>query len=158
MSVSQRIRDYLDSQHVSYECVPHAQAFAAQEVAQSLHVPGRRFAKPIVLEADGRLLMAVLPATHRLDLRELKEKLGVDDLALVPEGELAKFCPDCELGALPPFGHLYGMDVWVDKTLGESEEIIFNAGSHTDAIRMKYADFARIATPHLARFAERVAA
>jgi len=158
MSVSQRIRDYLDSQHVSYECVPHTQAFAAQEVAQSLHVPGRRFAKPIVLEADGRLLMAVLPATHRLDLPELKEKLGVDDLELVPEGELAKFCPDCELGALPPFGHLYGMDVWVDKTLGESEEIMFNAGSHTDAIRMKYADFARIATPHLARFAERVAA
>ncbi len=158
MSVSQRIRDFLDSQHIDYECVPHTQAYAAQEVAETLHVPGRRFAKPIVLDADGRLVMAVVPATHRLDLRELKEKLGAKELALAPEGELVKFCPDCELGAFPPFGRLYGMDVWVDKTLSESEEITFNAGSHTEAIRMKSADFLRLAAPHLARFAEPVAA
>ena len=159
MSVSQRIRDYLDSQKVSYECVPHAQAFAAQEVAQTLHVSGKRFAKVVVLEADGRLLMAVLPASHRLHLHELKEKLAdVQHLEMVPEGELAKFCPDCELGAIPPFGHLYGMDVWVDRALSESEEIMFNAGSHTDAIRMKYSDFAKLVMPQVARFAELFAA
>lgn len=158
MSVSQHVRDYLDSHNVQYECVPHAQAYAAQEVAQTLHVSGKRFAKPIVIEADGRFLMAVLPATHRVDLHGLKEKLGVKKLDLVPEGELAKFCPDCELGALPPFGNLYGMEMWVDKSLAESEEIMFNAGSHTVAVRMKYADFARLAAPHLARFAQRVAA
>lgn len=158
MSVSQRIQSYLDSENVKYECIPHLQAFAAQDVAHALHVPGRMFAKPVVLEADGRLLMAVVPATHRLDLDEFKQKLGVADLELASEGELAKFCPDCELGALPPFGQLYGMDVWVDKALSDAEEIVFNAGSHTEAIRMKYDDFARLAMPHLARFAERVAA
>jgi len=158
MSVSQHIREYLDSQHVNYECVPHTQAYAAQEVAETLHVPGRHFAKPIVLNADGRMLMAVLPATHRVDVHELKDKLGARELELVPEGELAKICTDCELGAFPPFGHLYGMDLWVDKTLTEAEEITFNAGSHTEAIRMKAADFLRLAAPHFARFAERVAA
>jgi Ala-tRNA(Pro) deacylase len=158
MPVSQVILDYLDSQNVSYECVPHAQAFAAQEVAQTLHVSGKRFAKVVVLDADGRLLMAILPASHRLHLHELKEKLGVKCLEMVPEGDLAKFCPDCELGALPPFGHLYGMDVWVDRALSESEEIMFNAGSHTDAIRMKYSDFAKLAMPQVARFAELFAA
>lgn len=158
MSVSQRIHSYLDSENVKYECVPHIQAFAAQDVAHVLHVPGRMFAKPVVLEADGRLLMAVVPATHRLDLEGLKDKLGVADLELAAEGELAKICPDCELGALPPFGQLYGMEVWVDKALGDAEEIVFNAGSHTEAIRMKYEDFARLAMPHLARIAERFAA
>jgi Ala-tRNA(Pro) deacylase len=158
MSVSQRVRDYLDSQNVSYECVPHAQAFAAQEVAQTLHVSGKRFAKVVVLDADGRLLMAVLPASHRLHLHELKERLNVKHLEMVPEGELVKFCPDCELGALPPFGHLYGMDVWVDRALVASEEIMFNAGSHTEAIRMKYSDFAKLVTPQIARFAELLAA
>ena len=158
MSVSQNIREFLDSHQVPYECVPHSQAFAAQEVAETLHVPGRRFAKAIVLNADGRMLMAVVPATHRLELHELKDKLGAKELELLPEGELAKICTDCELGAFPPFGHLYGMDMWVDKSLTESEEITFNAGSHTEAIRMKSADFLRLATPHMARFAERVAA
>jgi Ala-tRNA(Pro) deacylase len=158
MSVSQRILEHLDSQKLSYELVPHAQAFASQEVAQTLHVSGKRFAKAVVLDADGRLLMAVLPASHRLDLHRLKEELNVKKLEMVPEGELAKFCPDCELGAFPPFGHLYGMDVWVDRSLGQSEEIMFNAGSHTEAIRMKYSDFAKLATPHVARFADLAAA
>ena len=158
MSVSQRILDYLDSLNLSYELVPHAQAFAAQEVAQTLHVSGKRFAKAVVLDADGRLMMAVLPASHRLDLHQLKEELNAKKLEMVPEGELVKFCPDCELGAFPPFGHLYGMNVWVDRSLGQCEEIMFNAGSHTEAIRMKYADFAKAATPHVARFAELAAA
>jgi len=158
MPVSQRILDYLDSQKVSYECVPHAQAFAAQEVAQTLHVSGKRFAKPVVLDADGRLQMAVLPASHRLDLHRLKTELDVKHLEIVAESELAKYCPDCELGAFPPFGNLYGMDVWVDRSLSQSEEIMFNAGSHTEAIRMKYADFARLVMPQVGRFAELMAA
>jgi len=158
MSVSQSILDYLDSQKVSYECVPHAQAFAAQEVAQTLHVSGKRFAKPVVLDADGRLQMAVLPASHRLDLHRLKVELDVKHLEIVAESELAKYCPDCELGAFPPFGNLYGMDVWVDRALSQSEEIMFNAGSHTEAIRMKYADYARLVMPQVGRFAELMAA
>lgn len=158
MPVSDAIREYLNSQNVKYECVPHILAFTAQDVAHVMHVPGRTFAKPVVLTADGRLLMAVIPATYRLDLDELRSRLGVDSLELVPEGALAKFCPECELGALPPLGQLYGMDVWVDKSLEASEEIVFNAGCHTEAIRMKYADFARITMPHLSRFVDRAAA
>ena len=158
MPISQRVLDYLDSQKVSYECVPHAQAFAAQEVAQTLHVSGKRFAKPVVLDADGRLLMAVLPASHRLDLHRLKTEIDVKHLEIVAESELAKFCPDCELGAFTPFGNLYGMDVWVDRALSQSEEIMFNAGSHTEALRMKYADYARLVTPQVGRFAALLAA
>ena len=158
MSVSQSILDYLDSQKVSYECVPHAQAYAAQEVAQTLHVSGKRFAKPVVLDADGRLLMAVLPASHRLDLHRLKVELDVKHLEIVVESELGKYCPDCELGAFPPFGNLYGMDVWVDRALSQSEEIMFNAGSHTEAIRMKYGDYARLVMPQVGHFAELMAA
>jgi len=158
MSVPQRILDYLDSQKVSYECVPHSQAFAAQEVAQTLHVSGKRFAKPVVLDADGRLQMAVLPASHRLDLHRLKAELDVKHLEIVAESDLEKFCPDCEVGAFPPFGNLYGMDVWVDRSLGRSEEIMFNAGSHTEAIRMKYSDYAKLVMPQVGDFAELMAA
>ena len=154
MSVSQRLRDYLDSQHVKYEWLHHALAFPAQEVAHTLHVAGKHFAKAVVLQADGRALMAVLPASHRLNLRELKAEIAAKQVEMLPEDELTKLCPDCELGAFPPFGGLYGVDTLVDRSLAQSEEIVFNAGSHTDAVRMKYADYANVAKPRVASFGE----
>ncbi len=154
MSVSQRIRDFLDSQHVSYECLHHSLAFPAQEVAHTLHVSGKHFAKTVMLQADERPVMAVLPASHRLNLHQLKTGLAAKHVEMLPEGELTKLCPDCELGAFPPFGSLYGMDTLVDRSLAESEEIVFNAGSHTDALRMKYSDYANVAKPHVASFAD----
>ncbi len=154
MSISRRIRDYLDSQNVNYAWLSHPEAFPAQEIAQALHVSGKHFAKAVVLHTDGRLVMAVLPASHRLNLHELKESLEVKHLELAPESELANLCSDCELGAFPPFGNLYGMDTWVDRSLGESEEIVFNAGTHTDAVRMKYSDYAKLAKPQFASFSK----
>lgn len=154
MSMSVRIRDYLDSNKVSYQPLSHPQAFEASEVAHKLHVSEGQFAKAVVLRGDGHRVMAVLPASQRLNIHELKEALGVKHLEMASESELASLCGECELGAFPPFGHFYGMEVWVDRNLARSEEIIFNAGTHTDALRMKYSDYARLANPRTAKFAE----
>jgi Ala-tRNA(Pro) deacylase len=154
MSIPRRIRDYLDSQKAPYEWLPHPQAFTAQEVAHSLHVSGKRLAKTVILDADGRLVMAVLPASHRLIISELKAALEVRRLEMLPESELAKIFPDCDLGAIPPFGNLYGSEVWVDRTVEESGELVFTAGTHVDAVRMKYSDYAELVKPHEGRFSE----
>lgn len=154
MLLSQHIQDYLHSHDISYELVAHPQAFAAQEVARRLAVPDRQFAKAIVLHADGRLVMAVLPASRRLNFHKLKDALEVKHLEMAPETELAGLCPDCDLGAFPPFGNLYGMDVWVDRRLAESAEIVFNAGSHTEAVRMKYSDYLKLTKAQIGSFAE----
>jgi Ala-tRNA(Pro) deacylase len=100
-----------------------------------------------MLQADGRPVMAVLPTSHRLNLHELKTELDAKHIEMLPEGKLTKLCPDCELGAFPPFGGLYGMQTLVDRSLAQSEEIVFNAGRHTDALRMKYADYANLMKP-----------
>jgi Ala-tRNA(Pro) deacylase len=154
MSIPRRIRDYLDSQKAPCEWLPHPQAFTAQEVAHSLHVSGKRLAKTVILNADGRLVMAVLPASHRLIMPEMKAALEVRHLEMLPEGELAKIFPDCDLGAIPPFGNLYGIEVWVDRTVEESGELVFTAGTHVDAGRMKYSDYAELVKPHVGRFSE----
>jgi len=154
MSIPRRIREYLDSQNISHEWLSHPEAFTAQEVAHSLHVSGKRLAKTVVLDAEGRLVMAVLPASHRLNLPELKAVLEVKRLEMLPESELTRLFPDCELGAIPPFGNLYGIEVWVDRAVAEAEEIVFTAGTHVDAVRMKYSDYADLAKPHVSRFSE----
>jgi Ala-tRNA(Pro) deacylase len=155
MQIPQRVREYLDSKNVPHEWLHHAQAFTAQEVAHSIHVSGRLLAKTLVLAADGRLIMCVIPASHRLNLPELRALLEVKHLEMLPEEELAKLFPDCELGAIPPLGSLYAMDVWVDLTLSESEDIVFCTGTHVDCVRMKYADFADLVTPQRGRFSDR---
>lgn len=124
MSIPRRIRDYLDSQNAAYEWLPHPQAFTGQEVAHSLHVSGKRLAKTVILNADGRLVMAVLPASHRLVLPELKAAIEVRHLEMLPESELAKLFPDCDLGAIPPFGNLYAMEVWVDRVVAEWKSVV----------------------------------
>ena len=154
MSITQRVQEYLDSNNVRFELLPHYPAFPAQKTAQSLHVSGKHFAKAVILHADDRLVMAVLPASHRLNLHDLRQELEVRHLEMAPESEVEKICSDCELGAFPPFGHFYGMDTWVDRSLEKSEEIVFNAGTHTEAIRMKYSDYFKLASPRLASFAD----
>ncbi|MEJ2007939.1 MAG: YbaK/EbsC family protein [Acidobacteriota bacterium] len=154
MSITQRVQEYLDLNNVRFELLPHYPAFPAQKTAQSLHVSGKHFAKSVVLHADDRLVMAVLPASHRLNLHDLRQELEVRHLEMAPESEVEKICSDCELGAFPPFGHFYGMETWVDRSLEKSEEIVFNAGTHTEAIRMKYSDYFKLAHPKLASFAD----
>ncbi len=154
MAIPQRIRDYLESQNMAFEPIHHAQAFTGQEVAHTLHMSGKRLAKTVVLDGDGKLVMAVIPASHHLNLPEFRAVLEVNRLQMLPESEMVKHFPDCEAGAVPPFGNLYGLEVWVDRALGDAEEITFCAGTHEDCIRMRYADFAKLSKPRLARFSE----
>lgn len=152
MSISQRLRDVLDKGGVKYTVVPHAPAFTAQEIAQSLHTPGREIAKVVVIKVGAALGLAVLPAQSRVDLERLSAALK-DEVTLASEGEFAAAFPDCELGAMPPFGALYGLRTWVDESLTRDKEIAFNAGTHSEAIRMSFEDYRRLAAPVLLWFA-----
>ena len=154
MPIPQRVREYLDSRNVPHEWLHHAQAFTAQQVAHSIHVSGKHLAKTVVLSADGRLVLGVIPASRRLNLQELRALLEVKHLEMLSEDDLAKVFPDCELGAVPPLGNLYGMEVWVDRTLSESEDIVFCTGTHVDCVRMKYSDFAGLVTPRVGCFSD----
>ena len=154
MPIPSRIRDFLDSQNVRYEELSHSTAYTGQEVAHTLHLSGKRCAKTVVLEGDGRLAMAVLPASNRLDLQDLQEAMEVEHLEMLAESALEELFPDCEAGAIPPLGRLYGMEVWVDQAVCDREHIVFCAGTHEDCIRMKYSDFAKLVQPRPSRFSQ----
>ena len=152
MSISQRLRDLLDQGGVKYSVVTHPPAFTAQEIAQSLHTPGREVAKVVVIKVAGALALTVLPAQSRVDLERLGAALKAE-VTLASEDEFAAAFPDCELGAMPPFGGLYGLRTWVDESLTRDKEIAFNAGTHSEAIRMSFEDYRRLAAPILLWFA-----
>lgn len=149
------VKKFLQSRHVSFEAVEHPAAFDAQHLAQALHMPGREVAKTVLLRADHQYsyIVAVLPATHRIDFEQLSTFLGGTTIELATEHEIAERCPDCEFGVLPPFGSHYGAQTIVDKSLTEDEYITFDSDSHIEAIRMKYADFYDFEHPLVARFA-----
>jgi Ala-tRNA(Pro) deacylase len=158
MAVSLMVQEYLRSGNVGYAVFQHAPAFTAQEEAAVTHVPGRDWAKAVVCFADGEPIQAVVPAHRDVNLPRLLELTGARDLRLAHESELDWLYPDCERGAMPPLGPLYRQRVFVDEMLGREDEIVFNGGTHTDAICMRYADFAALAQPIVGRFAERPAA
>lgn len=147
-----RLQEFLDDHGVRYVTVSHSAAFTAQEIAASAHVPGRELAKTVMVKLDGKLAMAVLPASSQVDLELLTRVTGASDVRLADEKEFAECFPGCELGAMPPFGNLYGMDVYVADRLAQDEEIAFNAGSHTELIRLRYADFERVVHPRVMDF------
>jgi len=147
-----KLKDFLDSQKVKYIAITHSAAYTSQEVAASAHVSGKEFAKTVIVQLDNKMAMAVLPANLKVVLQDLKELTGSDRVKFVPEDEFKKLFPDCETGAMPPFGNLYGMDVYVAPALTEDEEIAFNAGSHTELIRMAYKDFERLVQPKILSF------
>jgi len=149
----QRLKDFLDNHGVKYVTISHSSAYTAQEIAASAHIPGKELAKTVMVEIDGRMAMAVLPASYRVDLHELKEAVGAEQVKLACEKEFADMFPGCEVGAMPPFGNLFGMEVYTAAALAEDEEIAFNAGSHTELIRLPYADFERLVQPNVLRFA-----
>lgn len=157
MGVSFKVKDYLEGEHVSYQMLEHEQAFTAQEIADVQHLPGRCVIKSVIVCADGQFLMCVLPAIHRIDFGKLKDILGASDVHLAEESEIAALFPDCEVGAEPPFGEAYGLKIYADKILEENEEIAFNAGTHTDMLRIKYRDYVRLAQPVIANFGVHVA-
>lgn len=147
-----RLKKLLDSEQVKYVSMSHSPAFTAQEIAASAHVSGAGLAKSVVVKLDGELALVVLPATMMVDLDRLGEVTGVGAAELAGEEEFERLFLGCELGAMPPFGNLYDMDTWVDASLTEQSEIAFNAGSHTELIRMAYADFARLVEPRVVEF------
>ena len=154
--VTQTVQEFLRRSNVAYSVFQHTPAFTAQEEAAVTHVPGRNWAKPVVCFADGEPIMAVVAADREVDLDRLAELARAHEIRLADESELRWLYPDCELGAMPPFGPLYKQPVFVDDALSRDDEIVFNAGTHTDAICMRYADFAALARPTVGRFAERV--
>jgi Ala-tRNA(Pro) deacylase len=152
------VQEFLRQGNVAYTVFPHAPAFTAQEEAAVTHVPGRNWAKAVVCFADGEPVQAVVPADREVDLGRLADLARAQDMRLADESELRWLYPDCELGAMPPLGPLYRQAVFVDEALTMDDEIVFNAGTHSDAICMRYGDFAAIARPTVGRFAERVLA
>lgn len=147
MSVSAKLRDYLDQNNIKYTLITHSKGYTAQELAAIMHVPGKEMAKVVILKIDGRFAMAVIPAPHKIDFERFKVATGIKEVALASEKEFQNLFPDCEVGAMPPFGNLYGLPVYVAQPLKEDKEIVFNAGGHTEAIRMQYADFERLVNP-----------
>jgi Ala-tRNA(Pro) deacylase len=144
-----RLKEFLDQERVRYLTIAHSPAFTAQEVAQAAHVPGKEMAKTVVVRLDGDLAMVVLPASSQLNLDLLKEATGAKRLDLASERHFRDAFPGCELGAMPPFGNLFGMPVYVSEDLTRDEEIAFNAGTHTEVIKMRYDDFEKLVKPRV---------
>jgi Ala-tRNA(Pro) deacylase len=139
-----RLQHYLRTERVAYELQHHPLAFTARGVAASEHVPAREVAKVVIVMVDGQPAMVVLPASHELQLSELAQRLGAGEVRLAEESEFAPLFPDCETGAMPPFGNLYGLPVYVDASLTQSRNIVFEAGMYTITMRVAYSDFARL--------------
>jgi Ala-tRNA(Pro) deacylase len=153
MDCKDTLESYLREDQVPFETHHHPTAFTAQEVAASEHTPGKMVVKVVMVLADGELAMLAMPAPYQADLERVAEVLGASEVRLAHEEEFAPAFPDCEVGAMPPFGNLYGLPVYVDEALAEDETIVIQAGTHSDTIRLKYADFERLVRPTAARFA-----
>lgn len=149
MDARDRLESYLGENGVAFEVLEHPTAYTAQKIAASEHVPGRMFAKVVIAAADGDLVMLVLPAPSVVDVGKLSELLG-KEARLASESEFAPAFPDCQPGAMPPFGNLYDVPVYVDEALGRNERIVFQAGTHSVTMSVPYADFERLVGPTLA--------
>lgn len=152
MSISQTLKAYLDRERVHYDLLPHPEVYRAAAIAQTLHAPEKEMAKVVIVKVGERFVMMVLPASCRVDLHRLREIFVTNHVRLATEDEFKGLFPDCEVGAMPPFGILYGLPVYVDRSLTEDEQIIFEAGTHSDAIRMRYWDFAALVFPVVTEF------
>ncbi len=153
-----KLKAFLDRNEIKYETILHPLAYTAQGVAAIAHIPGKELAKTVIVNVDGILAMAVLPASTHVDTGWLKSAIGAREVKVATEQEFKDAFPDCEVGAMPPFGNLYNMTVYVDQSLTKDVEIAFNAGSHRDLIRLAYADFVRLVNPVVLSFARERAA
>ena len=155
MKIPKRLIDCLKENKVDYAILHHPEAVTAQRIAQAEHVKGRRHAKIVMVKSGEQHLMTVLPADHQIDLKKLKKAVG-KAVSLDSEQEFKPLFPDCAVGAMPPFGNLYGVPTYVDKSLSEEEYIVFEAGTHTDAIKLSYRDYEKIAKPRVEDFAIKI--
>lgn len=147
-----KLKEFLDDHKIKYVAMIHSTAYTAQEIAAASHIPGKEMAKTVILKIDGKMAMAVLPASFKVDLNALKTASGTKDIQLATEEEFKDLFPGCELGAMPPFGNLYDMEVFVAEKLREDEEIAFNAGSHSELIKVSYKDFEKLVKPKVLKF------
>ena len=143
---------YLNEHGVGYEKISHPQAYSAQETADRARIPGHEFAKTVMIKLDGKMAMAVLPAPEKVNFTLLRQAAGAETISLATESDFHEMFPDCDLGAMPPFGNVYDLDVYVSGSMSDVELIVFPAGSHTELLRMSYADFERLVQPRVARF------
>lgn len=152
MACKERLKKYLKDKGVEFKTMTHPEVYTAQEVAAAQHVPGKQLAKVVVAEADERLVMLALPASRLVDFKKLKTLLGAKKVRLAKEEDFSSSFPDCEIGAMPPFGNLYDVPVYVDSSLTEGPEIVFRAGTHRDTMKVRYADFERLVKPKVGDF------
>ena len=152
MTILKKLKDYLEKNQVRYEVGYHERVYTSQEIAAAMHVPGKELTKVIMVKADGKMVMLVLPASYRVDTKKLKKVFKCKRLGIAKEKDFEELFPDCEIGAMPPFGNLYNLEVWVDQILTEDEFIVFQAGSHVETLRIKYSDYARLVNPRVGDF------
>ena len=153
--LAKSIREYLDGQHVPYSTICHGASYTAQEIAATAHISGKNLAKTVMIKLDGKMVMAVVPAAYHVNFHLMKELTGATKIELAREDEFKDLFPDYETGAMPPFGNLYGLDVYVAESLADEDVIAFNAGTHTDLIKMAFTNFARLVKPMILRFSTR---
>lgn len=151
--ILESLKHYLDRQNIRYEVVPHLPAYTAQCIAGLTHTPGKELAKAVMVKLDGQLVMAVVPAIFRVDLTLLKSAAQAESAILASEEDFYARFPDCETGAMPPFGNLYGIKVYADESLSEDQYITFNAGSHRELMRIAWSDFVQLVRPQMVRIA-----
>ncbi|GHO50917.1 aminoacyl-tRNA deacylase [Ktedonospora formicarum] len=153
MQCKEKLETYLQQNHVPFQEQQHERAGSAQQVAQAEHLSSEKMAKVVVIYVDGKMMELALPASSQANLEKVRASLGAKEVLLADEEDLAMAFPDCEIGAMPPFGNLYGLPVYVEKRLANEDAITFSAGTHTDTISMKYIDFANLVHPHMLDFA-----
>jgi Ala-tRNA(Pro) deacylase len=152
---AQELKDFLDRHNIKYVTIRHSVAYTAQEIAASAHIAGKELAKTVMVKIDDKMAMAVLPASYKVSFELLKNAAGAGKVELASEHEFRDMFLELEVGAMPPFGNLYGMEVFVDASLSQDEEVAFNAGSHTELIKLGYRDFERLVKPKSAKFGGR---
>jgi Ala-tRNA(Pro) deacylase len=150
-----KLKAFLDENKVKYVSIRHSNAFTAQEIASSAHVSGKEFAKTVMIKINGKMAMAVLPASYQIDFESLRQAFGTHKVTLANEMDFMNFFPDCEIGAMPPFGNLYDMEVYVAESLTGNREIAFNAGSHTELVKLSFDDYLRLVQPHIFKFSSK---
>jgi Ala-tRNA(Pro) deacylase len=152
MTCKERLEEYLQGQGVGFQSMRHPEVYTAQEVAAAQHISGHQLAKVVMVRADDEMAMLVLPASCRVDFGKLRTFLGVKKARLATEVEFGDIFSDCEIGAMPPFGNLYELPVYVDRALAEVSEIVFKVGTHRDSMKIRYSDFERLAGPKVGDF------
>lgn len=150
--ILKKLKEYLDDNNIKYYGISHSQAFTAEDISKTAHIPIRELAKTVMVKVDGKILMAIVPASDMVSFKKLKKILGAEKVELAEESDFNDIFPMCELGAMPPFGNLYNVDVLVASSLTEDKNIAFNAGSHRELIKMEYRDFEKLIKPKIMDF------